>query len=165
MINCLPLNSASGPTQPALLIPGLAGRQPRLPEARNAEATSPHVVRVLLLEDNVDLAEMLQMFFDIEGFHTTAAHLGKDALRLLADEQAHFHVAVVDIDLPDTTGFKVVAQAVAQGKLRDTKIIFCSGEWSRERELMAEQFPGSRFLAKPFDMQNLLAQIRNLLKT
>ena len=137
---------------------------PSTDEARDSTATrrsktpTPPERRVLLLEDNVELAELLRLMFEMWGFQPTVANLGQKASRLLEEQQ--FHLALVDIDLPDTTGFEVVADASAQGWLQNTKIIFCSA--SDNRVAMARQFPGSVFLPKPFEMQSLLALIRRL---
>jgi DNA-binding response OmpR family regulator len=128
--------------------------------SKATNAATPPVLRVLLLEDNVELAELLRLVFEMWGFQPTVAHLGREASRLL--EEQEFRLALVDIDLPDTTGFEVVAGALAQGWLQNTKIIFFSGEPSDDRMAMARQFPGSLFVSKPFEVQNLLALIREL---
>ena len=132
----------------------------RLPNAKESGAATAPVLRVLLLEDNVELAELLRLIFEMWGFQPTVAHLGREASRLL--EEQEFRLALVDIDLPDTTGFEVVAGALAQGWLQNTKIIFVSGEPSDGRVAMARQFPGSVFVPKPFEMQSLLRLIRKL---
>ena len=131
-----------------------------LPNAKESRAATAPVLRVLLLEDNVELAELLRLVFEMWGFQPTVAHLGREASRLL--EEQEFRLALVDIDLPDTTGFEVVAGALAQGWLQNTKIIFFSGEPSDDRVAMARQFPGSIFVPKPFEMQKLLGLIRKL---
>jgi DNA-binding response OmpR family regulator len=127
------------------------------------EAATPPRLRVLLLEDNVELAELLCLIFETWGFQPTVAHLGREASRLL--EEQEFRLALVDIDLPDTTGFEVVFRALAEGWLENTKIIFFSGEPSDDRVAMAKQFTGSVFVPKPFEMQNLLPLIQRLLRT
>jgi DNA-binding response OmpR family regulator len=115
----------------------------------------------LLLEDNVQLAELFSLIFETWQFQPTVAHLGSEASRLL-DEQ-EFRLALVDIDLPDATGFEVVAGALARGRLQNTKIIFFSGSPTDERIAMARLFPGSVFLSKPFEMQSLMVLIRKLI--
>ena len=138
---------------------------PSIDEASNskiAKAATPTRLRVLLLEDNVELAELLSLIFETWGFQPMVAHLGREASRLL-EEQA-VRLALVDIDLPDTTGFEVVSGALAQGRLQKSKIIF-SGEPSDDRVAMARQFPGSVFVPKPFEMRNLLPLIQRLLRT
>jgi len=132
----------------------------RLPNAKESRAATAPVLRVLLLEDNVELAELLRLVFEMWGFQPTVAHLGHEASRLLGEQE--FRLALVDIDLPDTTGFEVVAGALAQGWLQNTKIIFFSGKPSDDRVAMARQFPGSVFVPKPFEMQTLLGLIQQL---
>ncbi len=100
-------------------------------ESNHAPETPSACCRVLLLEDNVRLAQMLKRHFEIEGFHVTMVHLGQEALRLLGEQ--HFHLAMVDIDLPDTTGFEVMTKAAERGLLDNLKIIFCSGNPGAER--------------------------------
>jgi DNA-binding response OmpR family regulator len=129
-------------------------------KASKSRAPNQQVLRVLLLEDNVQLAELLRLIFETSGLQATVAHLGRVASRLL--EQEEFDLAMVDIDLPDTTGFQVIADALAQGWLQNTKIIFFSGNASDHRVAMAGRFPGSLFVSKPFEMQNLLGLIRRL---
>ena len=129
-------------------------------DAKESKAAIPPMLQVLLLEDNVELAELLRLVFEMWGFQPTVAHLGREASRLL--EEQEFRLALVDIDLPDTTGFEVVAGALARGRLQRTKIIFFSGAPSDDRVAMARQFPGSVFVPKPFEMQSLLALIHQL---
>jgi len=129
-------------------------------DAKESKAAIPPMLQVLLLEDNVELAELLRLMFEMWGFQPTVAHLGREASRLL--EEQEFRLALVDIDLPDTTGFEVVAGALARGWLRNTKIIFFSGEPTNNRVALARQFPGSVFVAKPFEMKSLMALIQEL---
>src|ERR1700736_5305233 len=117
-------------------------------------------LRVLLLEDNVELSELLRLIFETWGFQPRVAHLGREASRLL--EEQEFCLALVDIDLPDTNGFEGVAGALARGQMQNTKIIFFSGEPSDDRVAMARQFPGSVFVPKPFEMENLMRLIQKL---
>jgi DNA-binding response OmpR family regulator len=139
---------------------GLTGAPAEAASPKELTAEIPDALRVLVLEDNVNLAGMLKRFFTSKGHHSAVAHLGGEALRLLEAQQ--FHLALVDIDLPDTTGFEVVAKALAQGRLQGTKIIFCSGDPSAERMAMAGQFLGSVFLPKPYEIPDLSAVIRQL---
>jgi len=128
--------------------------------ARELPTAAPQVLRVLVLDDNVDLAELLRSAFEMHGHQVEVAHCGHEALRLLAGQP--FHLAMVDIDLPDISGFQVVAQAIAQGTLGNTKVLFCSGHHSHERTAKSGQFPGSRFLCKPFLMSQLFEGIQEM---
>ena len=118
------------------------------------------ICRVLLLEDDQSLVRIMKLLLEREGFQVTAAYRGQEALRLLGEQQ--FHLAVVDIDLPDTTGFQVMNQANENGWLGNLKIVFWSGNPSDDRVEMASRFKNSRFLEKPFDLVNLFSILRSL---
>ena len=138
---------------------------PSTDQASNSKAVNgaiPPRLRVLLLEDDEELAELLSSIFEAWGFQPTVARLGRQASRLL--EEQEFRLALVDIGLPDTTGFDIVFRALAQDQLKNTKIIFVSGDPSEHRAAMARRFPGSVFVPKPFQMQNLLPLIQRLLR-
>ena len=145
------------------LWPDSSQPQPDLPGAKESKTATLPMRRALLLEDNVELAELLRLMFEMWGFQPMVANLGREASRLLAEQQ--FHLALVDIDLPDMTGFEVVAGALSQGRLQKTKLIFFSGYPSDDRAAMARQFPGSVFVPKPFEMQSLFALIQKLFAT
>src|SRR5690348_5086634 len=99
-LTCLPQPSADGSSNSQI-----------------AKGATPARPRVLMLEDNVELAELLSLIFETWGFQPMVAHLGRGASRLLAEQE--FRLAFVDIDLPDTTGFEVVSSALARGWLRN----------------------------------------------
>lgn len=137
-----------------------SGAPSELSNSKPLSTGVPQGLRVLVLEDNVGLARMLREFLEKTGYRPAVAHLGGEALRLL--EEQEFQLALVDIDLPDTTGFEVVAKALAQGKLQGTKIIFCSGDPSEARVARARQFQGAAFLPKPFGIIDLTSVIRQM---
>jgi DNA-binding response OmpR family regulator len=143
-----------------LLVGPRASRRPNLLDSEEFRAPVLPAQQVLVLDDNVELAELLRLVFEMWGFQPTVAHFGREASRLLQQQQ--FRLAMVDVDLPDMTGFEVVAGALALGSLQKTKIIFCSGNPGLDRLAMARLFPGSLFVPKPFRMQTLLGLIRKL---
>ncbi|MEY2539681.1 MAG: Response regulator receiver domain [Verrucomicrobiota bacterium] len=100
-----------------------------------------------------------RLIFELWGFQPTGIHLGSSTN---TRSTGGVRLAMVDIDLPNPTGFEVVAGALAQGWLQNTTIIFLSGDPSDGRVAMARQFPGSIFVPKPFEMQKLLGLIRKL---
>ena len=138
---------------------------PTADEAFNSKPINgaiPPRLRVLLVEDDLELADVLSSIFEAWGFQPMVTHLGREASRLL--EEHEFRLAVVDISLPDTTGFDVAFRALAQGRLKNTKIMFVSGDPSEHRAALARRFPGGVFVPKPFQMQNLLPMIQRLLR-
>lgn len=120
-------------------------------------AALPDPVRVLVLEDLKELADLYAQVLALQGFKVEVAHDGMTALQLMS--QWAFDIALVDIDLPDLNGFEVVTRARAAGYIPKTRIVFCTGGCVEERLPKSQQFPGSYFVSKPFTMKKLLTTI------
>ena len=69
--------------------------------------------RILIVEDDVDLAEMLSAYFRVQGFEVDLATWGEDAIRLSSENTPD--LVLMDIRLPDFDGFEVA------GKLRERR--------------------------------------------
>ena len=82
-------------------------------------------MRVLIVDDNCNTADMLQMLLRAAGHDVRTAYRGYDAIALAAvfDPQ----LAILDIQLPDTTGF-VVARTLRQRVGRRLHIVAITGE-------------------------------------
>ncbi len=117
-------------------------------------------IHILILEDMAELAELVSEALRLYGFEVEIAPDSATALQLLRERM--FHVALVDIDLPDMCGFDMVARARATGSLGQTRVVFCSGGDEQERGGRAQQFPGSSFLTKPFTIKRLLTTIADM---
>ncbi len=100
-----------------------------------------------------------RLIFEMWGLKPTGAHLGSSNN---TRSTGGVRLDMVDIELPDPTGFEVVAGALAKSRVQSTKIVFFSDDPSDGRVAMARQLPGSIFVPKPFEMQKLLGLIRKL---
>jgi CheY-like chemotaxis protein len=119
-----------------------------------------HRPRFLVVEDMAELADLLVQCLEALEIEVEVAATGEAALLLLS--RGSFDVALVDIELPDTTGFEVMAIARESGWLRNTHVVFCTGSRSEEYRQRAARFSGSSFLWKPFTVQNLVKCIENV---
>jgi PAS domain S-box-containing protein len=113
--------------------------------------------RVLIIDDNEDAAESLAMLLEAEGHHTRTAPNGKTGLQI-ADEFAA-EAIILDIGLPDMTGYEV-AQAVRQRKLgRSTLIIALTG-WGQTQDRQDAKLAGCDLhFTKPVNLEQLLAAL------
>ena len=107
-----------------------------------------------------ELADLLVQCLEALEIEVEVAATGEAALLLLS--RGSFDVALVDIELPDTTGFEVMAIARESGWLRNTHIVFCTGSRSEEYRQRAARFSGSSFLWKPFTLQDLVKCIEGV---
>jgi len=113
--------------------------------------------RVLLVEDEPLVAELVRETLEDEGLDVRTLYSGREALGCLAAEPRSFQVLVTDINLgEEVTGFDVAAAARAANP--GVHVVYVTGLPSNiyAAEVEALMFP------KPFDPQELAAQVRVL---
>lgn len=113
--------------------------------------------RLLLVEDEESLRSTLRMNFELEGYDVTTAVRGSEALERMRG--AHFDGILLDVMLPDVDGFTVCETIRLEGDR--TPVLFLTARTNaadRVRGLRA----GDDFLAKPFDLQELLLRVEKL---
>ena len=113
------------------------------------------VCRVLIVDDDVDAAELLAEMVGEKGHAVTIAHTAEDALRATSEFRPHF--AVVDIGLPDDDGAAVAARIRLLSPR--TRMVAWSGytdEGTRERSLACGF---EVFFSKPVAVASLLSLI------
>lgn len=115
--------------------------------------------RLLLVEDEESLRSTLRMNFELEGYAVTTAERGGEALERIRG--ARFDGIVLDVMLPDVDGFTICETIRLEGDR--TPVLFLTARTSssdRVRGLRA----GDDFLAKPFDLQELLLRLEKLVE-
>jgi PAS domain S-box-containing protein len=111
--------------------------------------------RVLIIDDNEDAAVSLAILLESEGHDTRTASNGKTGLQIADEFSAE--AIVLDIGLPDMTGYEV-AQGIRQGRLgRSTLIVALTG-WGQKEDKEDAELAGCDFhFTKPVDFERLLA--------
>jgi len=114
--------------------------------------------RVLLVDDEVRFAAALARGLTAERAHVQVVHDGRAAL--LACEQQHFDVVVLDIMLPGLSGYEVLKQLRARGDATPVLVLSAKdGEWDLSDAL---ELGADDYLVKPFSYVVLLARLRVL---
>jgi chemosensory pili system protein ChpA (sensor histidine kinase/response regulator) len=119
--------------------------------------------RILVVEDEVDLAWVEQFNLETEGYEARVAWEGNAALEAIEDFTPD--LLLLDVMLPRLDGWSVLAYIQELPEQRRPKVIVVSaaaGEQVRER---AESLGAGWFLAKPFDMDDLLHLVNEALET
>ena len=114
---------------------------------------------ILIVEDNKELAELLTDFLRAEDYTVTIAENGERALTLF--EKYGAKLVVLDINLPDVSGFAVCS------KLRektDTPILIVSARTDKEDKLNGFDLGADDYIEKPYDIDILIAKIKGIFK-
>jgi DNA-binding response OmpR family regulator len=115
--------------------------------------------RVLLVEDDARLADMLKEYLGQAGFGVTVAARGTAALERLVDE--HYHAVVLDLMLPDMDGLEVCRQLRARD---DTPVLMLTARGDAIDRIVGLELGADDYLPKPFEPRELLARLRAIMR-
>jgi two-component system phosphate regulon response regulator OmpR len=119
----------------------------------------PVTDRILLIEDDNRLAEMVRDYLDGAGFRATRAATGAAGLALHAREA--FDVIVLDLMLPDIDGLEVCRQICARST---TPILMLTARGDAMDRVVGLEMGADDYLPKPFEPRELLARLRAILR-
>ncbi|MEM6529890.1 MAG: response regulator, partial [Chloroflexota bacterium] len=113
--------------------------------------------RILIVEDDLDLAEMLNAYFKVQDYEVLMASWGEEALRISREEVVD--IVVLDIRLPDIDGYEVCRQMRGQRQTENTPIIFLTEKRDRVDKLQGLELGVVDYITKPFDIQELRLRV------
>jgi two-component system, OmpR family, alkaline phosphatase synthesis response regulator PhoP len=118
--------------------------------------------QILIVEDEEHLARGLKFNLEAEGYKTQVAGDGETALDLLLNQRAEFDLLVLDVMLPGKDGFAVAAELRKANQFIPLLMLTARG---RPQDVLQGFAAGADdYLAKPFDLNILLARIQGLLR-
>lgn len=116
---------------------------------------------VLIVEDDTDLAEMLQAYLRLDGYTVRTEPQGEGALTLAYREPPD--LIVLDIRLPGMDGFEVCTRLQESHRTRHIPIIFLTERSERLDRLRGLHMGSVDYITKPFDLYELRLRVRNTL--
>src|SRR5690349_17687084 len=119
-----------------------------------------HPKRVLIVEDDVDIANVLSLHLRDERYEVVHSADGNEGLRLL--EQGNWDALILDLMLPGVDGLEICRRARAMA--RYTPIIITSARSSEVHRILGLELGADDYLAKPFSVLELVARVRALLR-
>ena len=117
-------------------------------------------MRLLLVEDELDIQSFLIRSLEEAGYQVEAAADGKTAERLAID--GAFDIFIVDLGLPDQDGISLILRLRQLGV--KAPVLILSARRSVDDRVRGLEQGGDDYLTKPFALAELLARLRNLLK-
>lgn len=116
--------------------------------------------RVLIVEDEPHIVELLSFILDVEGFEVAAATDGEAAMQTLQRDRPD--VVVLDLMLPRKNGFEVLKQIKADPQLKSIPIIVLTAKGQAQDRRLAEEMGVDSFMTKPFANRDVIDEIRRL---
>ena len=119
--------------------------------------TSPPKTRVLLVDDEPRLTELLQLELDVEGYEVSVAENGASGL-IKARSEPYPNLIILDWNLPDFTGVDVCQRIRSSGI--NTPILMLTGHDDVTDRVKALDAGVDDYLTKPFSIEELMARLR-----
>jgi len=123
----------------------------------------PDAAKVLIIEDDPRLVEVLADGLEREGIEITHAARGLEAVALVPNSK--FDLVLLDLGLPDTGGFDVLQQIKALAAGRDLPVILLTAWNGTHDKLRGFELGAVDYITKPFELAELRARVRSTLKT
>jgi DNA-binding response OmpR family regulator len=117
---------------------------------------------LLIVEDDLDIADMLNAYFRIQGYEVLTVNWGEDGVR--AAQTSDPDLVILDIRLPDIDGFEVARRLRSARRTKDMPIIFLTEKRERKDRLTGLELNADDYITKPFDIQELRLRVRNALQ-
>jgi two-component system, OmpR family, phosphate regulon response regulator PhoB len=144
----------------------LYGCPPALREDRQSEVLKGyHEImppKLLLVEDDLPLAQMLEYNLLVEDFAVTHVLDGEAAEQLLSQEK--FDLAILDWMIPKITGIELCRRLRNQPSTRFLPIILLTARSAEEDRVRGLLTGADDYITKPFSVRELIARVRNLLR-
>ncbi len=121
----------------------------------------PRRRRVLVVDDEPYLLELIVTRLELAGFETYSARNGDEALRRISEVRPE--AMVLDINMPVMDGFEVLAQMRAQGLTDRVATMVLTARNNAGDVARAIQLGARDYLSKPFEDAKLIARVRRLL--
>jgi two-component system OmpR family response regulator len=137
--------------------PGGSGRPARAPALQRPDGTP---IRVLVVDDEPSLAELLASVLRYEGWQTRTAGDGRGAVR--AAREFRPDAVVLDIMLPGFDGLEVLRRVRAE--LPHVCVLFLTARDAVEDRVAGITAGGDDYVTKPFSLEEVLARLRGLLR-
>jgi len=116
--------------------------------------------RVLLIEDEPNIAEAIRFLLTREGWQVETHAEGSDALQVIQD--ANPDLVILDVMLPGKSGMEILRDLRELKEMQGLPVLMLTARGqSRDRE-MAENAGVSRFMTKPFSNTEMLTAVRDL---
>jgi len=118
--------------------------------------------RILVVDDESSITDLLGMALRYEGMEVRVAHLGRDAIEQAAEFRPH--LMVLDVMLPDLDGFEVLRRLTTEVGPERLPVLFLTARDALDDKLRGFTLGGDDYMTKPFSVEELIVRVRAILR-
>src|SRR5262249_37249729 len=123
---------------------------------------APMKTRILIVEDDPDIAQLVARYLEKAGFQTELAGNGREALQSIATRLPD--LMVLDLMLPQVDGIEICRSVRASTATAALPIIMLTARADESERIVGLELGADDYLAKPFSPGELVARVRALLR-
>jgi len=116
--------------------------------------------KILIVDDEEDLCEILQFNLEGEGFETEVAYSAEEALK---KDIGSFHLILLDVMMGEMSGFKL-AKLLRKERGLSTPIIFITAKTAEDELLTGFSLGADDYITKPFSVKEVVVRVKAVLK-
>lgn len=117
---------------------------------------------IYLVEDEKAILDTLKLNLELENYTVITASTGKSALTTFRDHYKSIHLIILDVMLPEINGFDLYKEFKVISP--ETPVIFLTAKNQNTDKISGLKLGADDYLTKPFDLEELLLRIQNVLK-
>jgi two-component system OmpR family response regulator len=118
--------------------------------------------RILVVDDEHSITDLLSMALRYEGMDVRVAHLGRQALEAIGS--FHPQLIVLDVMLPDLNGFEVLERMSRDMGANRVPVLFLTARDTLDDKLRGFTLGGDDYMTKPFSVEELIVRVRAILR-
>lgn len=120
------------------------------------------MTKVLVVEDDKDLAELLAYNLKKEGYEVFVCLKGAEAIKLIESENPD--LVLLDVMLPDFDGFRIAEYIRNSEEVKDIPIVFITAKDMEQDKLKGFNLGADDYITKPFSVKELVARVKAVLR-
>ena len=117
--------------------------------------------KILVVDDEEDLCEILKFNLEIEGYHVDTAFSAEEALK---KDLTSYQLLLLDVMMGETSGFKMASILRNDNRLSHIPIIFLSAKDTENDMLTGFNLGADDYISKPFSIRQVIARIKAVLR-
>jgi len=119
--------------------------------------------RILIVEDEIDLARALEYSLQKEGYRTTVRHHGQSAMDIVFGMNPP-DLILLDLMLPDRSGTEICRAIKSNGSSKDIPVVMVTAKGEEIDRLVGFEMGADDYITKPFSVRELVLRVRAILR-
>lgn len=117
--------------------------------------------RILVVDDEEDLCEILQFNLENEGYEVDTANSAEEALKL---DLTKYHLLLLDVMMGEISGFRMASMLKKEPKTAEIPIIFITAKDTENDTVTGFNLGADDYISKPFSLREVVARVKAVLK-